>query len=157
MYPKIQICNARWWSQSVHDDFTNQVLHFICAFHVIFAHHMFPVSVSLTAGQTSVTWNTLIWLAGHINLNTEIKGHVAWQLLLARLLPLDERFHWAQWVKGNYNQMEPIPNDGKRFTQIVSNLQMWATIIGSHLTRTNSKPCVNQVVKLITNIGYEFW
>ena len=29
--------------------------------------------------------------------------------LLTYPLPLDVKFHWAQCVKGNYNQMEPIP------------------------------------------------
>ena len=50
--------------------------------------------------------------------------------------PLDVKLHWAQYVnKSNYNRMEPFPIGEIKTTQIVSNLQVWATINGGHLAR----------------------
>ena len=53
--------------------------------------------------------------------------------------PLDIKLHWAQCVKSNYNRMEPFPIGEIYTTQIVSNLQVWATIIGSHMTRNQQR------------------
>ena len=49
--------------------------------------------------------------------------------------PLDVKLHWAQCVKGNYNRMEPFAIREKKTTQIMSNLQVWATINGNHLAK----------------------
>ena len=72
--------------------------------------------------------------------------------------PLDVKLHWAQCVKSNYNRMESFPIGEVWTTQIVSDLQVWATIIGSHLTRKPiSSPvltkCWNLELTLATNFG----
>ena len=54
--------------------------------------------------------------------------------------------------------MEPFPIDEIQTTQIVSNLQVWATFIGSHLTReSTASPVLTKWWKweltLSTNFG----
>ena len=50
--------------------------------------------------------------------------------------PMNVKLHCrAQCVKSNYNRMEPFPIGEIWSNQIVPNLQVWATIIGSLLTR----------------------
>ena len=72
--------------------------------------------------------------------------------------PMDVKLHWARSVKRNYNRMEPFPIGEIYATHIVSNLQVWATIICSAFgKRTNREPRLNQVVKLRIDIGYQFW
>ena len=44
----------------------------------------------------------------------------------------DVKLHWAQCVESNYSRREPFPIGEIYTTQIVSTLQMWTTIIGSH-------------------------
>ena len=72
--------------------------------------------------------------------------------------PLDIKFHCTQCVKDNYNQMEPIPTSEQYTPQIMSNLQVWATFTGSHLTReTTVSPVLtkwwNWELTLATNFG----
>ena len=72
--------------------------------------------------------------------------------------PLDVKLHWAQCIKSNYNRMESFPISEIKNTQIVSNLQVWATIIGSHLTRKPTASSAltkwwNLELTLATNFG----
>ena len=73
-------------------------------------------------------------------------------------IPLDVKLHWAQYVKSNYNGMETFPIGEIQTTQIVSYLQVWTTIIGSHLTRKpTASPlltkCWNWELTMATSFG----
>ena len=72
--------------------------------------------------------------------------------------PLDVKLHWAQCVKSNSNWMESFRIGEILTTQIVSNLQVRATINGSHLAREPTASPVltkwwNWELTLTTNFG----
>ena len=50
--------------------------------------------------------------------------------------------------------MEPFTIGEQKNTQIVYDLQVLATLIGNHLT---SEPTASPVLKLRTNVDYQFW
>ena len=116
--------------------------------YISFHHHMWI--------QTEVTVRKLLsWVVTSVTLTYDL-----WPWPFAWILPWSvvitpENFMmirlWEHSQKGVADRQTDGGTDSRQ-TENTIHRAAW-----SQLKRTNSEPCVNQVVKIRTNIGYQFW